>query len=341
MMKLFTMLAATAVSLVLTMSAGTPQVRASSPPSPIESGLAPRLTQATANSVEIEHHVVKIDGVRFHYITAGTGEPVLLLPGWPESLIAYRKVVPLLVGAGRRVIVLDPRGLGESDKPAGGYDLDTAAADLHKFIGATNLATPGGIDIVAHDIGSWIAHSTALNYPGDVKRLVLTEVLIPGFIPTPANAVPSEAANLRSWQFSFNRLNDLPEILVQGREREYLSWIFATKSTRTYAIDAEAIDEYTREYSAPGAMRAGFAWYRANFDADGLAQAKARAAKRLTMPVLALGGSDGVGDLLRTTLGPYGDRVQGGVLAGCGHFLPEECPAELTDALVNFWKSTQ
>jgi pimeloyl-ACP methyl ester carboxylesterase len=216
-----------------------------------------------------------------------------------------------------------------------------AATDLHKFLEATNLAAPGGIDIVAHDIGSWVAHAAALNYPGDVKRLVLTEVLIPGFIPTPTGAVPSEAANLRSWQFSFNRLNDLPEILVQGHEREYLSWIFATKSTRTYAVDAAAIDEYTREYSAPGAMRAGFAWYRENFDANGLAQAKARAAKRLTMPVLALGGSDGVGDLLRTTLAPYGDHVQGGVLAGCGHFLPEECPVELTDAVVNFWKSTQ
>ena len=150
--------------------------------------------------------------------------------------------------------------------------------------------------------------------------------------------------NLKSWQFAFNRLNDLPELLVQGHERAYLAWIFATKSFRSYAIDSATLDEYTRQYSVPGAMRAGFAWYRANFDAEGLTQAKARAARRLTMPVLALGGSEGVGDTLRATVATIGDQVQGGSITGtntgCGHFLPEECPDELTDAVLKFWQST-
>ena len=99
--------------------------------------------QSATSADQIEHHVAKIDGTRFHYVTAGTGDPVLLLPGWPESWIAWRKVLPLLVNAGRRVVVLDPRGFGESDKPAGGYDLDTAARDLHRFLEAANLATGG------------------------------------------------------------------------------------------------------------------------------------------------------------------------------------------------------
>jgi pimeloyl-ACP methyl ester carboxylesterase len=300
-------------------------------------------TTALAQS-QIEHHVAKIDGTRFHYVTAGTGEPVLLLPGWPESWIAWRKVVPLLVNAGRRVVVLDPRGFGESDKPAGGYDLDTAARDLHGFLEATNLATPGGIDVIAHDVGTWIGHAHAVNFPADVKRLVLTESNIPGVTSFASAGIPSEAINLKSWQFGFNRLIDLPETLIQGREREYLTWIFATKSFRSYAIEPAAIDEYVRQYSAPGAMRAGIAWYRANFDADGLAQAKARAAKRLMMPVLALGGSEGVGDALRVTVATIGDRVQGGAISGsttgCGHFLPEECPDELTEAVLKFWQST-
>src|SRR5262245_27679607 len=130
------------------------------------------LAQTATSAAQIEHHIAKIDGTRFHYVTAGTGDPVLLLPGWPQSWIAWRKVLPLLVSAGRRVVVLDPHGFGESDKPAGGYDLDTAARDLHGFLEATNLATVGGIDIVAHYVGTWIAHAHAANYPEDVRRLV-------------------------------------------------------------------------------------------------------------------------------------------------------------------------
>ena len=305
------------------------------------------LAQNVTSANQIEHHIAKVDGTRFHYVTAGSGDPVLLLPGWPESWIAWRKVLPLLVNAGRSAVVLDPRGFGESDKPAGGYDLDTAARDLHGFLAATNLATVGGIDIIAHDVGTWIAHAHAVNYPADVKRLVLTESNIPGVTTFASSGIPSEAINLKSWQFAFNRLNDLPEILVQGRERAYLAWIFATKTTRTYAIEPEALEEYTRQYSVPGAMRAGFTWYRANFDAEGLAQAKARATKRLTMPVLALGGSDGVGDALRATVATIGDRVQGGAITakglrgdGCGHFLPEECPDEMIEAVFKFWQST-
>ncbi len=305
--------------------------------------------QNAKSADQVEHHIAKIDGTRFHYVTAGTGDPVLLLPGWPESWIAWRKVLPLLVSAGRRVVVLDPRGFGESDKPAQGYDLDTAARDLHGFLVATNLATAGGIDIVAHDVGTWIAHAHAANYPADVRRLVLTESNIPGVTSFASPGVPNETINLKSWQFAFNRLNDLPEILTQGREREYLTWLFATKSFRSYAIDSATLEEYIRQYSAPGAMRAGFAWYRANFDAEGLAQAKARAAKRLTTPVLALGGSEGVGDALRATVATIADHVQGGSIMprqpaggdGCGHFLPEECPDELTEAVLKFWQSTR
>jgi len=97
---------------------------------------------------QIEHHIANIDGTRFHYVTARTGDPVLLR-GWPESWFAWRKVLPLLVSAGRSVVILDPRGFGESDKPAGGYDLDTAVRDPHRFLEVTNLTTAGGIDIIA------------------------------------------------------------------------------------------------------------------------------------------------------------------------------------------------
>jgi len=289
----------------------------------------------------VDHHIVEVSGVRFHYVTEGAGEPVVLIPGWPESWIAWRKVMPLLVAAGRKVYVLDPRGFGESDKPGGGYDLDTAARDLHAFLAAAGLARAGGVDIVAHDVGTWMAHAHAAAYPGDVRRLVLTEAALPGISPPVPAGVPSEAANLKMWHFAFNRLEDLPEILVQGHERAYLTWLFATKSTRRYAIEPAALDEYVRVFSAPGAARAGFAWNRAAFSPEGLAEATARKTRRLTMPVLAIGAGDGVGEALKTTLSELGSNVQGGALPGCGHFLPEECPRELTDAILEFWKQNR
>lgn len=292
---------------------------------------------------DVAHHVVRVDGLRFHYVTAGSGEPVVLIPGWPEmSWIAWRKVIPLLVKAGRQVYVLEPRGFGDSDKPQGGYDLDTAARDLHAFLAATGLSRPAGVDIVAHDIGTWIGHAHAAAYPGDVRRLVLTEANVPGVSPPAPAGVPSEAVNLKSWQFAFNRLDDLPEILVQGHERAYLTWLFATKTTRAYAIEPAALDEYVRVFSAPGTARAGFAWYRAAFSPEGLAQGKVRAARRLPMPVLALGGGDGVGDALRATVATLGDHVKGGAIGqGCGHFLPSECPDELAAAILAFWSETR
>lgn len=313
------------------------------------SAASPAVTQtAQAPFGDVDHHVVRVDGIRLHYVTAGSGEPVVLLPGWPEmSWIAWRRIIPRLVRAGRQVYVLEPRGFGDSDKPQGGYDLDTAARDLHGFLVATGLGRPGGVDIVAHDVGTWIGHAHAALYPGDVKRLVLTESNVPGVTPPGPAGIPSEAVNLKSWQFAFNRLDDLPEILVQGHERAYLAWLFATKTTRTYAIEPAAFEEYVRVFSTPGAARAGFAWYRANFSAEGLAQAKARAAKRLPMPVLALGASDGVGDALRAAVATVGDHVKGGTIGpanpaegGCGHFLPSECPDELTDAILAFWRET-
>jgi pimeloyl-ACP methyl ester carboxylesterase len=167
-----------------------------------------------AASFGFADHAVMANGVRLHYVTVGKGEPVLLLPGWPESWYAWRSVMKELAASGREVYALDPRGFGDSEKPASGYDLATSSDDVHAFIQMTGLARAGGIDIVSHDVGTWIAYAHASAHPEDVRRLVLSEALIPWTAP-PA-ATPSDAQNIKSWHFGFNRLNDLPETLVQG-----------------------------------------------------------------------------------------------------------------------------
>lgn len=201
-------------------------------------------------------------------MTGGEGDPVILIPGWPQSWYAWRYVMKDLIASGRKVYALDPRGFGDSDKPKAGYDLKTASDDIHAFIKEAGLAQNGGVDIVSHDVGTWIAYAHASTYPNDVRRLVLSEALISG--TPPAAMIPSDAQSVKLWHFGFNRLNDLPEILVEGHERAYLTWLFANKSIRSWTIDPAALDEYVKVFSAPGAARAGFEYYRQAFSDDGL-----------------------------------------------------------------------
>ncbi|HTH50118.1 MAG TPA: alpha/beta fold hydrolase [Candidatus Limnocylindria bacterium] len=284
------------------------------------------------------HGTVRANGVKLHYVTVGEGEPVVLAPGWPESWVTWRRVIPELVRGGRRVIAFDPRGFGESDKPRAGCDPATVANDLHAFLAILGLTKEGGVDIVAHDIGTWIAFTHAAMFPQDVRRLVLSEASIPGVSPLPGGS-PDDETNLRTWHFGFNRLDDLPETLVQGHERAFLAWFFDHKTRHKDAIEPAAFEEYVRLFSDPDTARAGFTYYRDFFSETGIAQGKANAAHGLTMPVLALGGEGGVGDALLKTLQPLGNHVQGGVLPGCGHYLPEECPEELVRLIRAFWQA--
>ncbi|WP_244107277.1 alpha/beta fold hydrolase [Burkholderia sp. BCC0419] len=202
------------------------------------------------------------NGVRLHFVEGGDGAPVLLLPGWPQSWYAWRYVMPMLARAGSRVIALDPRGMGDSDRPVSGYDMRTVAADVHGLIGALRLSANGPIDVVGHDIGTWIGYAHAAEWPDDVKRLTVFDAALPGISLPPPAGFPSEEANVKTWHFAFNRLSDLPESLLQGREREFLSWLFRVKAMRPWTITPADLDEYVRVNATPGATRAALSYYR-------------------------------------------------------------------------------
>jgi len=284
---------------------------------------------------DFSENAVSANGTLLHYVTAGKGDPVILIPGWPESWYAWRHVMNDLVASGRKVYAIDPRGFGDSAKPATGYDLKTASDDIHAFIIETGLTQKGPVDIVSHDVGTWIAYAHASAYPKDVRRLVLSEALIPG--TPPAATIPNDAQNVKSWHFGFNRLSDLPEMLVEGHERAYLTWLFANKSVRAWMIDPAALDEYVRVFSAPGAARAGFEYYRQAFSDEGLAQAKLRMSAKLEMPILTIAGAGSLGPAMEKNTNPLGSKVRGVVLDGCGHYVLEECGGEFAKAVTEFW----
>lgn len=265
-----------------------------------------------------------------HYVEAGAGDPVVLLHGWPQTWHEWRHVMPLLA-ARHRVIAPDLRGLGDTSRPLDGYDSRSVAADIAELVGG-HL----GIErfhLVGHDWGGPTAFALACALPDAVHTLTIVDVTIPGI-------GPDLSQGGRRWHHAFHMTPDLPERLVEGRERDYLGWFYREFSWQPDAITAEDVDEYVRTYAQPGAMRAGFAYYR-NIPrnvADN--RALLQSGFRLRMPVLAVGGgrteARGRGDEPEQSLREIADDVQGIVVPDSGHFVPEEQPQVLAEHLLRF-----
>jgi len=134
----------------------------------------------------------------------------------------------------------------------------------------------------------------------------------------------------------------LPEALVAAREREYLGWFYREFCWQRGAIAQADIDEYLRAYTQPGAMRAGFEYYRSLPQIKADNRALADSGFRLSMPVLALGGARtearGRAEEPLESLRGIASDVSGSAIPECGHFIPEEQPAELAERLLAFFR---
>lgn len=274
--------------------------------------------------------LVEVNGLRLHAVTGGDGPALLLIGGWPQTWYAWREVMPALARR-HTVVAVDSRGAGLSDKPDDGYDAGTLAADLVALMAALGHDR---FDVVGHDIGTWTGYALAADHPERVGRLAVLEAVIPGLTPSPPFFGPA-AVNLKLWQFGFNRLTDLNEELVRGRERLFFGWQFATKAATPTAIPAYAVDVYVDAITAdPRALRASFAYYRALDET--IAQNEQRGRTRLTLPVLALGGALWSGANAAQTMRLAADDVTGVVLDDCGHYPAEEQPTRFVEILEDF-----
>lgn len=139
-----------------------------------------------AGDASLRHHYLRIDGQRVHCVSAGSGQPVLLIPGWPQTWYAWRHVLHALAAAGFEAIAVDPPGIGESDRPVHGYDTGSAAAVLHQTMQALGHER---YQVVGHDIGMWIAYALASDQPQAVQQLAVTEAVIPGLAPGRASSL--------------------------------------------------------------------------------------------------------------------------------------------------------
>ena len=225
------------------------------------------------------------------------------------------------------VVAPDLRGLGDSSKPVTGYDGKTVAEDIHQLVAQLGF---NNIFIVGHDVGAPVAFSYAAAHPSDVKSLVILDVPITG--------LGSAINSTRLWHVPFHMVWDIPETLVEGKEREYLTWFYRNYSYNPDAITKEDIDEFVSHYSAPGGMRAGFEYYRAfPISAE---QIKDYSKVKLLMPVLALGGQYSFGTAALDSMRLLATDVRGGIVPLSGHWIPEERPDFLADQLLKFFRNT-
>ena len=167
----------------------------------------------------IQRGVTPHDGVRLHYAAAGpeTGEPVLLLPGWPQTAYAWRHMLPRLATTGFRTIAFDLPGQAESD-----FMPDGTASSADNVAEVVLAAAQGlGVtrcDVVSHDVGGWIGFSLAARHPEAVRSLTLIETQLLGISPAP------QVSNApRAFQYFLNFVPGLGEILTAGHERAFWS----------------------------------------------------------------------------------------------------------------------
>ncbi|WP_327181337.1 alpha/beta fold hydrolase [Streptomyces sp. NBC_01334] len=274
--------------------------------------------------------VTQVDGVRLHYLRAGSGPLLVLLHGWPQTSDCWQPVLADLA-ADHTVVAPDLRGYGLSDKPSTGYDKRRMAADMAGLVEALGFETTA---VVGHDRGARVGHRWALDRPEQVERLAVLDI-----VPT-REMFRRLDASLASgyWHWLFQMQPDLPERLVGHDIRGYLEYFFERWTYNRHGLTPEAVEGYVRAFSRPGAMRASFDDYRAMEQDVALDDIDAAEGRRLTMPVLALWGSAGLPSRLPTLeiWRAYADDVTGAEIPECGHFIPEEQPEALLGHLRSF-----
>ena len=275
--------------------------------------------------------------VSLHWIEAGPqdAEAVVLLHGWPQSGYAWRRVMPALAEQ-YRVIVPDLRGFGESSKPASGYDTRTVGHDIVRLLDHLEIDRA---HLVGHDFGAATAYAIAAGWRDRVATLAIVDMLIPGF--GLEDGVRFGADGFGLWHLAFHAAPDVPEMLIEGREPEYLGWFFRNHARDSSAVTPEDLAVYVRNYRQTGASRAAMGYYRALFqDAE---QNREFARTPLAIPVLALGGAfsigEGVGACMRRLAtnveSDHGSRQRplgGGRTAGVAGATPADLPRREPDA---------
>ncbi|MFB5678384.1 alpha/beta fold hydrolase [Paenibacillus terreus] len=289
------------------------------------------ITNSSASIPGIAHHTAQVNGITIHYVSSGTaGSPILLIHGFPETWWAFHKLIPLLA-LNHRVFAVDLRGFGDSSNAEGDYDSTTSAEDLHLLIQQLDV---GPVHLTGQDISGATVFRLAAMHPEDVRSFTAIEMGLPGF----GLEGLGDITHGGSWHIGVLAAPGIPEMLLAGREREFLrDWAFPVMTAVQGAITDTDIDEFVRTYSRPNGWRGAVGLYQSMLTEGDSIKALAET-NPLTMPVLAIGAGGGP-----FTARTVGQITVGGIksvqLEGVGHYVALEAPAALSTVILDFLKS--
>jgi pimeloyl-ACP methyl ester carboxylesterase len=285
-----------------------------------------------------ENKYADVNGVRLHYVEGGIGTPIICLPGWPQTWYSYKNLA-LPLSEKYRVIVVDIRGMGSSEKPDAGYDKKTMAKDIFELCEQLGLDK---VHLIGHDTGGMVAMSMAFNYPNSIERLVLMDGAHPseGILQMPLipplgtfkEKMTGDAQYV--WWMGFNQVKGLPEQLLEGRFQYLLDWLFAYVMIDESKMPAFEREVYAAAYNSKESIRASNAWYQ-TFTQD---IEDGKAYQQLNMPVLGIGSNVSY-NFIKMGL-PYvakDCKVIG--LLESGHYMNEEQPEQVLESIIPFLKS--
>jgi haloacetate dehalogenase len=267
----------------------------------------------------------------------GSGPPLLLLHGHPQTRAIWHRVAPTLAQH-HTLVMADLRGYGDSSKPPGAPDHANYAKRLMALDQLALMRSLGfeQFDVLAHDRGARVAHRLALDHPQAVRRLVLLDIA-----PTLAMYEQTSEAFARAYWHWFFLIQPapLPERLIEADPAAYVRDVMGRRSAGLAPFDERALAEYQRCLALPGAAHGLCEDYRAAAGIDLLHDRADRDAGRLlTMPLLALWGEDGVVHRCFKPLDEWrlaATDVRGRALP-CGHYIAEEAPQALLAQVLPF-----
>jgi pimeloyl-ACP methyl ester carboxylesterase len=277
-----------------------------------------------STGIPIEDRFADVNGVRLHYLMAGTGDPIVLLHGYAQTSHMWRPLIAELAKT-HQVIAPDLRGFDQSSKPESGYEKKTMAQDVHALVASLGLTE---VAVAGHDIGLMVAYAYAAQYRGDVRRIALMDAFLPGVGDWQSVWLLRDL-----WHFHF--YGETPLKLVEGRERIYLEHFWNDfAADRHHSVSEADRLFYAAAYARPGGMRASFEVFRVfPQDAKDFAQF---AETTLAMPMLVLSGEKASGDFLIQQGRMVASDVEGVVVKGTGHWLIDEAPEQVIPKLVSF-----